>query len=167
MELRERRDDDIAHLVTVAARVRAKDNYPIFLPHGDLAAFLTTPEPVAAWVAVRSGRIVGHVALNGETSRPVMRLVEDLVPGRRVIYVARLLVDPDARCEGVGRRLLDQARRTAVTSGHLPVLDVVDTPAATAAISLYRRDGWEEVGQVSFGVADSEIDELIFCGPGS
>lgn len=61
-------------LVAVAARVHAEDHYPIFLPHGDFVRFLTRASPVAAWVAVRDERIVGHVALNAETSGPVMRL---------------------------------------------------------------------------------------------
>jgi len=100
VEHRERRDDDLDELVAVAARVHAVDHYPIFLPHGDFARFLTRPSPVAAWVAVRDERIVGHVALNAETSGPVMRLAAELVPERRVAYVARLLVDPDARRQG-------------------------------------------------------------------
>ncbi len=162
VEHRERRDDDLDELVTVAARVHAVDHYPIFLPDGDFAWFLTRPTPVAAWVAVRDERIVGHVALNAETSGPVMRLAAELVPERRVAYVARLLVDPDARRQGVGRRLLEQAARAAAELGDLLMLDVVDTPTAAAAISLYRREGWNEVGRVKF---DADVDELVFCGP--
>ncbi len=42
------------------------------------------------------------------------------------------------------------------------MLDVVDTPTAAAAISLYRREGWKEVGRVRFS---ADVDELVFCGP--
>lgn len=164
VELRERRDDDLDELVAVAARVHAVDQYPIFLPDGDFARFLTRPGPVAAWVAVRDEGIVGHVALNAETSGPVMRLAAELVPERRVVYVARLLVDPDARRQGVGRRLLEQAGGAAAELGHLPMLAVVDTPTAAAAISLYSGEGWEEVGRLSF---HADIDELVFCSPAS
>jgi len=164
VELRERRDDDLDELVAVAARVHAVDQYPIFLPDGDFARFLTRPSPVAAWVAVRDEGIVGHVALNAETSGPVMRLAAELVPERRVVYVARLLVDPDARRQGVGRRLLQQAVIAAAQFGHLPMLDVVDTPTAAVAISFYRREGWEEVGRVRF---HADIDELVFRRPAS
>ncbi|HSH60008.1 MAG TPA: GNAT family N-acetyltransferase [Acidimicrobiales bacterium] len=165
MRIRDRRDDDLEELVAVAARVHEADQYPIFLPDGDLKRFLTRPKPLAAWVAVRNERLIGHVALNAETSRPVMQLVAALKPKRSAVYVARLLVDGSARREGVGRMLLEHARQAAVDSGHLPVLDVVDTPAAAAAISLYRRDGWEEVGRVSFELVDTEVDELVFRGP--
>jgi GNAT superfamily N-acetyltransferase len=165
MEVRERHDNDFDQLVAVAARVRAVDQYPIILPDGDFNRFLTRPKPLAAWVAVRDERLVGHVALNAETSRPVMELVAGLTTELPPVYVARLLVDPGARREGVGRTLLEHARRAAVDSGHSPLLDVVDTPDTTAAISLYRRDGWEEVGRVSFELVDQAIDELVFRGP--
>ncbi len=165
VDIRARRDDDLDELVTIAARVSAADGYPIFFPDRDLARFLTRPEPVAAWVAVRDERIVGHVALNAETSRPVMALAAKLAPERPALFVARLLVDPKARRKGVGRNLLEQARRAAVESGHCPMLDVVETPKAEAAISLYRGDGWEEVGRVPFGRSGAEVDELVFRGP--
>lgn len=67
-----------------------------------------------------------------------MALVAKLAPERPALFVARLLVDPEARRQGVGRNLLEQARRAAVESGHCPMLDVVETPKAEAAISLYR-----------------------------
>lgn len=44
------------------------------------------------------------------------------------------------------------------------MLDVVDTPTAAAAISLYRREGWKEVGRVRF---HADIDELVFRSPAS
>jgi GNAT superfamily N-acetyltransferase len=164
VDVRARRDDDLDELVTIAARVHAADGYPIFLPDRGFARFLTRPKPVAAWVAVRE-RIVGHVALNAETSRPVMALVTNLALERPALFVARLLVDPEARRQGVGRNLLEQARRAAVDSGHCPMLHVVETPKAEAAISLYRGDGWEEVGRVPFDRSGAEVDELVFRGP--
>ena len=80
MDVRARHDDDLEELVTIAPSVYAADGYPIFLPDRDFARFLTTLKPVAAWVAVRDERIVGHVALNAQTSRPVMALVAKLAP---------------------------------------------------------------------------------------
>jgi GNAT superfamily N-acetyltransferase len=155
MEIRERVDVDLDQLVAVAGRVHEADRYPIFLPDDDFYKFLTRPEPAAAWVAIRDGSVVGHVALNAETSGPVMQLVAALDSKRPALYVARLLVDPSARRAGIGKMLLEQARRAAVDSGHVPVLDVVDTPTAAAAISLYRSNGWEEVGRVSFELVDA------------
>ncbi len=46
-------------------------------------------------MAVRDERIVGHIALNAETSRPVMALVAKLAAERPALFVARLLVDPE------------------------------------------------------------------------
>lgn len=165
VEIRKRRDDDIDQLVRLAARVHEVDNYPMYLPGGDFASFLTHPKPSAAWVAVHGERIVGHVALNDETSRPVMQLVGNLAHTRPATYLARLLVDPDDRRAGVGRRLLEHAHRAAVDSGRSVFLDVVDTPTAGPAIALYRRAGWSEIGRVSFDLAGDEIEELVFLGP--
>lgn len=92
-----------------------------------------------------------------------MHLIE--LESEPVVYVARLLVDPGARRAGIGRKLLGHARRAAVDSGYVPVLDVVNTPTAAAAVSLYRRDGWAEVGRVSFDLVNPKIDELVFRGP--
>jgi GNAT superfamily N-acetyltransferase len=164
VELRVRRDDDLDELVAVAGRVKAVDNYPILLRDNDFVRFLTKPTPVAAWVAILEGRLAGHVALNAETSAPVMRLAAEVMPAGRAIYVARLLVEPETRRQGAGRTLLGHACRAAIELGRVPLLDVVDTPAAAAAISLYRREGWTEVGRVSFY---EDIDELVFRGPAS
>lgn len=165
VEIRERRNDDVDQLVLVAARVHEVDNYPMHLPGGDFARFLTRPIPIAAWVAVRGEQIVGHVALNDETSRPVMQLVDELAPALPAAYVARLLVDPADRRSGVGRRLLEHARRAAVESRRSPFLDVVDTPTAVSAMALYRQAGWSEVGRVSFNLVGGEVAELVFRGP--
>ncbi len=97
-----------------------------------------------------------------------MQLVEDLVaPGPPAVFVARLLVDPGARRHGVGRRLLEQARRSALAGGYQPFLDVVNMRTAMAAMSLYRQDGWQEVGRVSFELVDQDINEVVFRGPSS
>ena len=165
VEIRERSAADLDDLVAVAARVHKVDNYPIFLPGGDLVRFLRNPTPLAAWVALRGGQLIGHVALNDTTSRPVMQVVEDRRPTLPAAYVARLLVDPSSRGDGVGWRLLERARRAAIEVGRSPFLDVVDTATAASAISLYRKAGWEEIGRVSFDLVGDEIEELVFCGP--
>lgn len=165
VEIRERSTTDLDELVTVAARVHNVDNYPIFLPGDDLVRFLRSPTPMAAWVALRGGQLIGHVALNDSTSRPVMQLVEDRSPTLPAVYVARLLVEPDSRRLGVGWRLLEHARRAAIDLGRSPFLDVVDTTTGAAAISLYRNAGWEEIGRVSFDLVGDAFEELVFCGP--
>jgi hypothetical protein len=59
VDIRARRDDDLDELVTIAARVSAADDYPIFFPDRDFPRFLTRPKPVAAWVAVRESESSG------------------------------------------------------------------------------------------------------------
>lgn len=147
------------------ARVRDADSYPGFLPDGDYVRFLTRPTPLCAWVAVRAGQLVGHVALNSTTSGPLMQLVERQRPTLPAAYVARLLVDPGSRRHSVGRHLLERALNAAGEAGHSAFLDVVDTPTAAPAIALYRRKGWEEIGRVRFEVVDEELEELVFCAP--
>jgi GNAT superfamily N-acetyltransferase len=118
MEIGERVDVDLDQLVAVAGRVHEAGRYPIFLPDDDFHRFLTRPEPAAPLVAIRDGSVVGHIALNAETSGPVMQLVAALDSKRPALYVARLLVDPSARRAGIGKMLLEQARRAAVDSRH-------------------------------------------------
>jgi ribosomal protein S18 acetylase RimI-like enzyme len=166
MVLRERHGEDLEALVAIAARVRARDGYPIFLPGNDFVRFLTRPEPLCAWVAEHDGRVVGHIALNSETSPPVMQLARQHGDDGGIGFVARLLVDPSARRLGHGARLLDHAKRAAIAHGLVPMLDVVATSSAAAAISLYRRAGWQEVGRTMFTTPDDQpIEELVFLGP--
>jgi len=67
-------------------------------------------------------------------------------PTRPVLFVARLLVDPDARRRGVGRTLLEQARRAAVESGHCSMLDVVANTEG-GGCNLALPGGWLGGGQ--------------------
>jgi ribosomal protein S18 acetylase RimI-like enzyme len=139
VHLREGTPDDLEALAGVAARVRATDGYPGYLPHNDLARFLSRPEQVSAWVAEIACRVIGHVALTAMTSSSVMRLVRVYGIHGDVAFIARLLVDPSARRQGVGTRLLEHARREAIARGCIPLLDVLVT--SRSAILLYRRRG--------------------------
>jgi GNAT superfamily N-acetyltransferase len=116
VQIRLRIPEDLDALVAVAARVREVDNYPSELPGADFARFFAQPEPMAAWVAVVDGRVIGHVALNQRPSRPAMRLVEAQRQELPPMFVARLLVDPGARRQGVGELLLTHAQREGRTA---------------------------------------------------
>lgn len=162
MEIRPRSDGDLDGLVALAARVQRTDGYPIYLPRWDFHRFLTHPVPVDAWVATHDRKIVGHAALNSSTSPAVMELAEEICPNERALFVARLLVHPDARRLGIGGSLLRAARQRAWDLGATPMLDVVDIEKARPAIELYRTSGWIEVGRVSFDLLDEEVYELVF-----
>ena len=138
---------------------------PLYLPEGGLRRFLTYPSPLAAWVAEDDGRIVGHVATNSHSHRAVMDLVRTAGIDRRVGVIARLLVDPGVRRQGIGAKLLDQARGHIVSLGLAPVLDVVAGPSPSPPVSLYRNTDWMEIGEVTFEPPGQTINELVFLAP--
>jgi ribosomal protein S18 acetylase RimI-like enzyme len=77
-------------------------------------------------------------------------------------------LDCSSRRRGIGARLLDHARREAIARDLVVMLDVVDTPSASTAISLYRREGWQEVGRTTSRLIDGhDIEELVFRAPRS
>ena len=148
-------------LVEVAKRVHESDGYPAYLPDNDFHRFLTRPTALAAWVVEIDGTVAGHVALNSESHPAAMAIVRDAGIGGEVGVVARLLVDPEVRRRGLGARLLEQARAEAARQDRTPVLDVV--ASATAAIGLYRANGWQELGRCKFEISEHEpIEEIIF-----
>ena len=163
MVVRRRSDVDLDALAQVAARVRAADDYPTYLPGDDYHRFLTRPEPLEAWVSEWDARIRGHVALNAQPSPGAMQVLHDAGIVGPLGAIARLLVDPDVRGRGIARALLQTARSAAVTQHRVPVLEVVES--SHAAIALYRRSGWMEVGRTSLVLADGrELRDLVFAG---
>ncbi|MEM8620425.1 MAG: GNAT family N-acetyltransferase [Actinomycetota bacterium] len=165
MEVRQRRPSDLDELVTVAARVRDRDGYPMYLPNDDYVRFLERPVPLAAWVALEDTQLIGHVALNEATSPPVMELVSATHGTTQPVFVARLLVDPAHRGRRIGQTLLERATEAAAALGRPAYLDVVDTPATAPAVALYRRCGWQPLGRVGFDLVDEPIEELVFAAP--
>lgn len=146
--------------------VQALDGYPPYLP-GGLREFLAASDALGAWVAeADGGDIVGHVALHRTSSAPVMAVAAEItgLPVARLAVVARLLVAPDARRQGVGGRLLGTAAAAACAQDRYPVLDVVER--FTPAHALYERSGWRRVGSVVVALADgTSIDEAVYVGP--
>jgi GNAT superfamily N-acetyltransferase len=89
------------------------------------------------WVA-RDGdaRIVGTIQLHRGT----------FPNGRHRGEVYKLMVHPDTRGAGLGRRLLDTAEAAASDLG-LTVL-ILDTETGSAAEKLYAAAGWSECGRI-------------------
>ncbi len=78
--------------------------------------------------------------------------------------IARLLVAPAARRQGVGRALLEHAARQAARRGLWPVLDVAAD--LSSAIQLYEDCGWVLAGAVTVTFRDGDsLDELVYLGP--
>lgn len=165
VEISLRTDADMDELVAVARKVRDHDQYPIFEPPEGLGWFLSTPEPIAAWIARIDGAIVGHVALQPSATRGAMGVVAGHDPDARAAYVSRLLVGTDRRGLRIGARLLDHARRWAIDAGHRPFLEALDVPPGAPALALYRAEGWIEIGRTRFDLLDDGTEEVVFAGP--
>jgi GNAT superfamily N-acetyltransferase len=164
--VRHRTEADLEQCVAMAERVHDLDGYPFFLPT-DLRTFLVTPGAYRAWVAERSGVILGHVALHPRSSDVVMARASEALgrPVDELAVVARLLVAPDARGSGTGRALLEVAAENARTRGLWPVLDVATD--LTVAVALYDASGWICAGAVTVALGpDVVLDELVYLGPG-
>ena len=164
--IRERTEADRGAIDDLAKVAHANDNYPVYVG-GDLLSFILVPHAIGAWVADRTGTVVGHVALHPRSSSTaVMALAEQAtgLPAARLAVVARLLVSPTARRDGIGRLLLGAAADRAAQLGLWPILDVV--AGSEAPIRLYEKAGWTCAGQVTVTFGQSgPIDELVFLGP--
>lgn len=164
MEVRRRRLEDGAELTSLAAAARELNGYPPRMP--DL---FSSPETVAAWIAIDADAIVGHIALHATSAAPVMALAAAVTAGpiERLVVVARLLVAPNARRRGAGGMLLDRAVAEAHARERWPVLDVAAEFAD--AIALYESRGWTCAGRARFhfrdGTTTREADSLVYIGP--
>jgi GNAT superfamily N-acetyltransferase len=168
MEIRPRSDTDIAACERLARGVHALDGYPPYLPNGDFHAFLVSADALGAWVAEEAGAVLGHVALHARSSDPVMALASDALATApdRLAIVARLLVDPESRGQGIGRSLLATATRHALDLGRWPILDVVSH--FQMAINLYESSGWVRVGLVTLRLPDgADVEEVVYAAPGA
>ncbi|MFC8675313.1 GNAT family N-acetyltransferase [Streptomyces griseorubiginosus] len=146
--IRPRTDDDVEACVRVLEEVHRGDGYPVNWPArpGD---WLSQPAGLGAWVAELDGRVVGHVGLSRSAEG-------DVAPGlwserhgtsrELAAVVGRLFVAPCARGHGIGALLMARVTEEARHRGLHPVLDVVASDAAAAA--LYERLGWTRLATV-------------------
>jgi GNAT superfamily N-acetyltransferase len=136
LSIRNREAGDVPRCIDALAEVHEVDRYPIVWPE-DPAKWLSPSNLLDAWIAERSGVIVGHVVLVAGGDAP------DGLPshGQPLATVKRLFVTPTARRQGIGERLLAHIRAWAAGSGWSLILDVA-APGSGAAIALYERAGW-------------------------
>lgn len=165
MRVRIRTDEDLDACVALAEVVHRLDGYPRYLP-GSFRQFLPSAAALSAWVAVNGTTVVGHVAFHRRTSSQALALASQATgqPADRLAVIARLLVSPETRRNGIGRVLLDAVAHDAVGRGLSPVLDVVVDHHA--AIALYERCSWVRAGQVTARFADGNVlEEFVYVAP--
>ncbi|MEV7185817.1 GNAT family N-acetyltransferase [Kitasatospora sp. NPDC093102] len=144
--VRPRRADDLADCVRVLGDVHAADGYPADWPELP-TAWLTPDGLLAAWIAESDGGLAGHVGLARSAPgdlAPALWSHRTGGPPALTAVVGRLYVAPRARGHLIGARLLACAVTHARALGLHPVLDVLATD--TAAVALYRRLGWTNLG---------------------
>jgi GNAT superfamily N-acetyltransferase len=165
VRVRPRVEQDLDGCEKLARAVHQVDGYPARRAN-NLRAFISSAGALGAWVVEIDGRLVGHVALNPDSSREVAELAANTIgcPTGQLGVVARLLVHPEARRRGVGAALLATAANAARQRGLWPVLDVASH--FDAAIRLYERSGWVRIGTVTAHIpGDDPLEEVVYRAP--
>lgn len=166
VRLRSRSGSDLEACERLVHAVHENDGYPRRLP-GDLRGFIVWPGAIGAWVAEADGEIVGHVALHASGSHEVMNLAATAlgIAIERLAVVARLVVSPTVRRQGIGRRLLEAAAAHVAAIERQPILEV--TTRDQAAIDLYESCGWVRVGStpVRWRSTGELVDEYLYTAP--
>ncbi|WP_141203550.1 GNAT family N-acetyltransferase [Streptomyces griseorubiginosus] len=163
--VRARTDDDVEACVRVLEEVHRIDGYPVNWPArpGD---WLSQPNRLGAWVAELDGRVAGHVGLSSSAE-------DDMAPGlwserngmsrELAAVVGRLFVAPCARGHGIGALLMARVTEEARHRGLHPVLDVVASDAAAAA--LYERLGWTRLATVERRWSSRTVTVHCYAAP--
>ncbi|MER7576503.1 GNAT family N-acetyltransferase [Streptomyces sp. NPDC126514] len=165
MTIRPFTDDDLAGAAAALVEVHDTDGYPV---EGvdDPEAWIKSADVLDAWVAVRDGRIVGHVAVmkpQGEAAADlwVQQSGDDV---DHVGVLARLFVVQSARKQATGRRLMEAAVSHARAHRLRLVLDVMVKDAS--AIRLYERLGWRKIGETNHHFGSGEtIPAVCYVSP--
>lgn len=155
--VRRRTEGDVEKCVRILAEVHQRDGYPVNWPDQP-DEWLSHACVWGAWVAELGDRVVGHVSLSRSRDG-------DLAPGlwsdrngasrALTAVVSRLFVAPQARGHGIGALLINRAVKEARARGLHPVLDVVASD--TAAAALYERLGWELMATVEQRWSPSQV----------
>ncbi|MFD3617129.1 GNAT family N-acetyltransferase [Streptomyces sp. NPDC058676] len=156
---------DLAGAAAALTEVHATDGYPVEgVEHPK--AWLRSADVMAAWVGELDGAIVGHVAVmrpHGEDAVS-MWIRKSGESEDRIAVLARLFVVKTARKHALGKSLTQAAMSYGHEHGLRLVLDVMTKD--TAAMRLYERLGWQEIGRTSHRYGDGQsIDAVCYAAP--
>ena len=165
MDIRPKLQSDNEPCLELLRAVHDVDLYPRYWPR-DPSQFLAPEYETAAWIATDDGAIVGHVALHDASRDPTLPAAQRATGAHsaQLAVLARLLVAPDARRQGIGGQLVDAATKHARSLGQRCVLDVVQS--SSGAIALYESLGWQRVEQLSLALREHpSLDLWVYVGP--
>ncbi len=159
--IRQRVDADLPEAATALVKVHAVDGYPVE-GVSQPEAWLSPRGLINSWVAVKSGIVVGHVAITRPADEWAVSLwiEQSGESADSVAVLARLFVVPEARKLAAGESLMRAAVDYARSRGIRLVLDVLAKDAA--AIRLYTRLGWRSIGSALHPYGDQQQAEA-FC----
>lgn len=158
-------DADSADAASALVEVHSTDGYPVEgVEHPE--AWLRSADVIAAWVSELDGNVVGHVAImrpHGEDAVS-MWMQQSGDTEDQIAVLARLFVVKAARKHAAGEQLMKAAMSYGRKYGLRLVLDVMTKDAA--AIRLYERLGWREIGRAPhhYGSGKS-IDAVCYVAP--
>jgi GNAT superfamily N-acetyltransferase len=137
-----RRRDELASLLADAVEDNASVGFVLPVEQALLDAFWERLEP-----EVRDGSRLVLAALDGERIVGSVQLLHCTKPNQpHRANVQKLLVHRSARGQGIATSLMQALEQRAISAGRW--LLVLDTRTGSTADVLYRKWGWQAVGQV-------------------
>nr|WP_202477602.1 GNAT family N-acetyltransferase [Streptomyces sp. SID5470] len=155
----------MAGAASALVEVHTTDGYPVEgVDHPE--EWLRSTDVIAAWVGQLDGTTVGHVAIMRPRGEDAVSLWMQQSGDRedQVAVLARLFVVKEARKHAVGERLMQAAMSYGSEHGLRLVLDVMTKDSA--AIRLYERLGWREIGRAPHHYGNGQsIDAVCYVAP--
>ncbi|MFF3059397.1 GNAT family N-acetyltransferase [Streptomyces sp. NPDC057909] len=164
--VRPRTTSDVTQSASALESVHASDGYPVEGVEHPIE-WLEPAGLLGAWVAVTGEQVVGHVAVTRSAGEEAVSLWAERsgATWNSIGVLARLFVVSTARGNSLGECLILAAEEYARSAGLRLVLDVMAKDSA--AIRLYERLGWSEIGQITHSFGNGgRMDALAYVSPG-